>query len=194
MFVVRFPERAVSVLQSGCLETLLLRSLYTDREFWDSGGGADGLRPLIRSVEHRGKILLQHIRDKKLQIKRDLWPAATEQTYAVLTASPETKHRPLQCSLCTSTPLYWHGLQQLWLVHIPISFNAPCEININLRIYWLKMSANVPLCMIPCHRIRKTAKFHKYWSGHYQVHDISAEQYSHSSAWMEMLTIAWLHL
>ncbi|KAM8870683.1 uncharacterized protein gask1a isoform 2-T2 [Spinachia spinachia] len=67
-----FPQRAVSVLQSGCLESLLLRSLYTDREFWDSQGGADGLRPLVRMLEHRGKILLQHIRDMKLQLKRDL--------------------------------------------------------------------------------------------------------------------------
>eukprot|EP00066_Takifugu_rubripes_P003390 XP_003965929.2 PREDICTED: protein FAM198A [Takifugu rubripes] len=67
-----FPERAVSVLQSGCLESLLLHSLYTDREFWESQGGAEGLRPLIRSVERRGKILLQHIRDKDLQLKRDL--------------------------------------------------------------------------------------------------------------------------
>ncbi|XP_068426611.1 Golgi-associated kinase 1A [Clinocottus analis] len=67
-----FPERAVSVLQSGCLESLLLRSLYSDRELWDSRGGAGGLRPLIRTLEHRGKILLQHVRDMKLQLKRDL--------------------------------------------------------------------------------------------------------------------------
>eukprot|EP00064_Thunnus_orientalis_P005522 superscaffoldBa00000543_g5536 len=67
-----FPEKAVSVLQSGCLESLLLRSLYSDREFWDSQGGGSGLRPLIRTVEQRGKILLQHIRDKKLRLKRDL--------------------------------------------------------------------------------------------------------------------------
>uniref|UniRef100_A0A3Q0R821 Golgi associated kinase 1A n=1 Tax=Amphilophus citrinellus TaxID=61819 RepID=A0A3Q0R821_AMPCI len=67
-----FPEKAVSVLRSGCLENLLLRSLYTDREFWDSHGGSSGLRPLIRMVEQRGKILLQHIRNKKLQLKRDL--------------------------------------------------------------------------------------------------------------------------
>lgn len=60
------------MLQSGCLESLLLHSLYTDREFWESQGGADGLRPLIRAVELRGKLLLQHIRDKKLQLKRDL--------------------------------------------------------------------------------------------------------------------------
>ncbi|KAM3873474.1 Golgi-associated kinase 1A [Diretmus argenteus] len=67
-----FPEKAVSVLQSGCLESLLLRSLYTDREFWDSQGGASGLRPLIHTVEQRGKILLQHIRDKELRLNRDL--------------------------------------------------------------------------------------------------------------------------
>lgn len=60
------------MLQSGCLESLLLHSLYTDREFWESQGGASGLRPLIRAVELRGKLLLQHIRDKKLQLKRDL--------------------------------------------------------------------------------------------------------------------------
>lgn len=69
---VRFPEKAVSVLQSGCLESLLLHSLYADREFWDSQGGASGLRPLIRTVEERGRILLQHIRDKKLRLNRDL--------------------------------------------------------------------------------------------------------------------------
>ncbi|XP_040021932.2 Golgi-associated kinase 1A isoform X3 [Gasterosteus aculeatus] len=67
-----FPQRAVSVLQSGCLESLLLRSLYSDRAFWDSRGGAGGLGPLVRTLEHRGKILLQHIGDMKLQLKRDL--------------------------------------------------------------------------------------------------------------------------
>ncbi|XP_054869888.1 Golgi-associated kinase 1A isoform X2 [Amphiprion ocellaris] len=67
-----FPEKAVSVLHSGCLENLLLRSLYTDREFWDSHGGAGALRPLIQVVQQRGNILLQHIRDKKLRLKRDL--------------------------------------------------------------------------------------------------------------------------
>ncbi|XP_072317310.1 Golgi-associated kinase 1A [Eucyclogobius newberryi] len=68
----QFPERAVSVLQSGCLESLLLRSLYADREFWGSRGGAGGLRALIRAVEQRGKILLQHIRDKQLALYTDL--------------------------------------------------------------------------------------------------------------------------
>ncbi|XP_074540086.1 uncharacterized protein gask1a isoform X2 [Halichoeres trimaculatus] len=70
--VDEFPEPALSVLRSGCLETLLLHSLHTDREFWDSQGGASGLRPLIQTVVHRGKILLQHIRDRKLQQERDL--------------------------------------------------------------------------------------------------------------------------
>ncbi|XP_029360736.1 uncharacterized protein gask1a isoform X2 [Echeneis naucrates] len=67
-----FPERAISVLKSGCLESLLLHSLYTDKEFWDSHGGLSGLRPLIHMVQQRGKILLQHIRDRKLQLNRDL--------------------------------------------------------------------------------------------------------------------------
>ncbi|KAF3691482.1 Protein FAM198A Precursor [Channa argus] len=67
-----FPEKAVSLLQSGCLESLLLRSLYTDRTFWDSRGGARGLRPLIHMVEQRGKILLKHIKDNKLWLMRDL--------------------------------------------------------------------------------------------------------------------------
>ncbi|XP_046898387.1 Golgi-associated kinase 1A isoform X1 [Hypomesus transpacificus] len=67
-----FPERAVSVLQSGCLEAMLLHSLYTDKEFWNSQGGESGVRPLIRTVEQRSRILLQHIHDKKLRLNRDL--------------------------------------------------------------------------------------------------------------------------
>uniref|UniRef100_A0A8D3CX64 Golgi associated kinase 1A n=1 Tax=Scophthalmus maximus TaxID=52904 RepID=A0A8D3CX64_SCOMX len=67
-----FPEEAVAMLQSGCLESRLLRSLYTDRELWESRGGVSGLRPLVRTVEQRGKILLRHIRDRKLQPQRDL--------------------------------------------------------------------------------------------------------------------------
>lgn len=68
----QFPERAISVLRSGCLESLLLRSLHADGEFWDVRGGARGLRALIRTVEQRGKILLQHIRDKQLPLYTDL--------------------------------------------------------------------------------------------------------------------------
>uniref|UniRef100_A0A8C9QRW9 Golgi associated kinase 1A n=1 Tax=Scleropages formosus TaxID=113540 RepID=A0A8C9QRW9_SCLFO len=67
-----FPERAVSVLKSGCLEPMLLQSLYTDREFWESRGGLQGLGPLIHTVEKRGRTLLRHIEDRKLKLNRDL--------------------------------------------------------------------------------------------------------------------------
>ncbi|XP_054898061.1 Golgi-associated kinase 1A [Poeciliopsis prolifica] len=67
-----FPEKAVSVLRSGCLEHLLLRSLYVDKEFWESRGGYTALRPLVRLVEERGHYLLQHIRDKRIRLRRDL--------------------------------------------------------------------------------------------------------------------------
>ncbi|KAJ8288210.1 hypothetical protein COCON_G00008690 [Conger conger] len=69
--IKEFPERAVSVLQSGCLESMLLRSLYTDREFWESQGGVLGLRPLIHVLQKRGEVLLHHIQDKKLRLSRD---------------------------------------------------------------------------------------------------------------------------
>ncbi|XP_026084711.1 protein FAM198A-like isoform X1 [Carassius auratus] len=67
-----FPERAVSVLQSGCLERMLLRSLSVDREFWVSRGKASGLKSIIRHVEQRAKALLQYIQKKKLRLSRDL--------------------------------------------------------------------------------------------------------------------------
>ncbi|PWA22532.1 hypothetical protein CCH79_00018176, partial [Gambusia affinis] len=67
-----FPEKAVSVLRSGCLEHLLLRSLYSDKEFWESRGGYTALRPLVRLVEERGHYILQHIRDKRIRLRRDL--------------------------------------------------------------------------------------------------------------------------
>ncbi|XP_023661916.1 Golgi-associated kinase 1A isoform X2 [Paramormyrops kingsleyae] len=67
-----FPERAVSVLQSGCLESMLLRSLHVDQEFWDSQGGLHGLRALVRTVEERGRVLLRHIEERRLRLNRDL--------------------------------------------------------------------------------------------------------------------------
>ncbi|KAL4616926.1 protein FAM198A-like [Arapaima gigas] len=67
-----FPERAVAVLKSGCLETMLLHSLFTDKTFWESRGGLHGLRPLIHTVEKRGKILLHHIEVRKLKLNQDL--------------------------------------------------------------------------------------------------------------------------
>ncbi|XP_056618849.1 Golgi-associated kinase 1A isoform X1 [Triplophysa dalaica] len=70
--VDEFPERAVSVLLSGCLEKMLLQSLSLDREFWVSRGGLSGFKPLIHQVEQRAKALLQHIRENKLRLNRDL--------------------------------------------------------------------------------------------------------------------------
>uniref|UniRef100_A0A8C1SFG3 Golgi associated kinase 1A n=1 Tax=Cyprinus carpio TaxID=7962 RepID=A0A8C1SFG3_CYPCA len=67
-----FPERAVSVLQSGCLERMLLHSLSVDREFWVSRGKVSGLKSIIRHVEQRAKALLQYIQEKKLRLTRDL--------------------------------------------------------------------------------------------------------------------------
>nr|XP_055067889.1 Golgi-associated kinase 1A [Misgurnus anguillicaudatus] len=67
-----FPERAVSVLMSGCLEKVLLRSLFSDREFWVSRGGVSGLKSLLHNVGQRAKVLLQHIQEKKLRLNRDL--------------------------------------------------------------------------------------------------------------------------
>ncbi|KAG7469818.1 hypothetical protein MATL_G00132830 [Megalops atlanticus] len=67
-----FPERAVAVLRSGCLESMLLRSLFSDKEFWESQGGVQGLRPLVHVVQRRGEALLRHIQDRALRLSRDL--------------------------------------------------------------------------------------------------------------------------
>ncbi|KAI4871271.1 hypothetical protein NFI96_019800, partial [Prochilodus magdalenae] len=61
-----FPERALRVLQSGCLEQLLLRSLSVDKELWESRGGASGLRATIHTVQQRARALFQHLREKGL--------------------------------------------------------------------------------------------------------------------------------
>ncbi|KAM6968167.1 Golgi-associated kinase 1A [Aplochiton taeniatus] len=70
--IKEFPERAVSVLRSGCLEGLLLSSLYTDRELWESQGGAQGLGPITHAIQHRAQLLLQHMEEKRLGLNRDL--------------------------------------------------------------------------------------------------------------------------
>ncbi|KAM9488966.1 Golgi-associated kinase 1A [Clarias gariepinus] len=61
-----FPERAMSVLRSGCLEQLLLRSLSVDKKLWESQGGAPGLRAIIHTLQQRAEILLQHIQNKRV--------------------------------------------------------------------------------------------------------------------------------
>ncbi|XP_073781919.1 Golgi-associated kinase 1A isoform X2 [Danio rerio] len=67
-----FPEKAVSVLQSGCLEKMLLHSLSVDQEFWLSREEASGLKSLIQHTEQRAKALLRHIQEKNLRLNRDL--------------------------------------------------------------------------------------------------------------------------
>lgn len=112
--VFRFPERAVAVLQSGCLSSLLLRSLYTDREFWDSRGGASGLRPLIHTVERRGQILLQHIRDRKLQLNRDLWLGQPGSTHPFPGVTINTSSTMTTSGSLTLTLLLPFNSQQWW--------------------------------------------------------------------------------
>ncbi|XP_035173992.1 Golgi-associated kinase 1A isoform X1 [Oxyura jamaicensis] len=66
-----FPETAVAVLRSGCLGRRLLESLYMDRELWESQGGAAGLRPLLRTLERRGQVLLRYLQQHNLTAVRD---------------------------------------------------------------------------------------------------------------------------
>ncbi|MBZ3884413.1 Protein FAM198A, partial [Sciurus carolinensis] len=66
-----FPESAVQVLASGCLQNLLLKSLQMDPVFWESQGGAQGLKQVLQTLERRGQVLLGHIRKHNLTLFRD---------------------------------------------------------------------------------------------------------------------------
>ncbi|XP_033916606.1 Golgi-associated kinase 1A [Melopsittacus undulatus] len=66
-----FPASAVATLRSGRLQSLLLESLRVDRELWESHGGAEGLRPLLRTIDRRARILLRHIREHNLTVFED---------------------------------------------------------------------------------------------------------------------------
>ncbi|XP_071068375.1 Golgi-associated kinase 1A [Dasypus novemcinctus] len=66
-----FPEAAVRVLASGCLQSLLLKSLRMDPVFWESQGGRRGLRPVLQTLERRAQALLRHIREHRLALFRD---------------------------------------------------------------------------------------------------------------------------
>nr|XP_056713049.1 Golgi-associated kinase 1A [Euleptes europaea] len=68
-----FPETAVTVLRSGCLQNLLLQSLYVDEEFWESQGGSEGLRPWLQTIDRRGQILLQYIQKHNLTDDKEPW-------------------------------------------------------------------------------------------------------------------------
>ncbi|NXW47794.1 F198A protein, partial [Nyctiprogne leucopyga] len=63
-----FPAVAVAVLQSGRLQSLLLESLHVDREVWESQGGAEGLRPLLQTIDRRARILLRYIQEQNLTV------------------------------------------------------------------------------------------------------------------------------
>ncbi|KFP50270.1 Protein FAM198A, partial [Cathartes aura] len=63
-----FPAVAVATLRSGRLQSLLLESLRMDRERWESQGGAEGLRPLLRTIDRRARVLLRYIRERNLTV------------------------------------------------------------------------------------------------------------------------------
>lgn len=67
----RFPESVVKVLQSGCLQNMLLQSLQADPVFWESHGGRRGLKQLLQTLERRGQVLLGHIWKHNLTVFRD---------------------------------------------------------------------------------------------------------------------------
>ncbi|NXC73102.1 F198A protein, partial [Anhinga anhinga] len=67
-----FPAVAVATLRSGRLQSLLLESLRMDRELWESQGGAEGLRPLLRTIDRRACVLLRYIQEHNLTVFGDL--------------------------------------------------------------------------------------------------------------------------
>ncbi|XP_069586147.1 Golgi-associated kinase 1A [Ranitomeya imitator] len=67
-----FPESAVQVLRSGCLQTMLLRSLEMDHIFWNSHGGFQGVKKLVETIEHRGHILLKYMEKHSIPLTSHL--------------------------------------------------------------------------------------------------------------------------
>ncbi|XP_073425184.1 Golgi-associated kinase 1A [Dendrobates tinctorius] len=67
-----FPESAVQVLRSGCLQTMLLRSLEMDHTFWSSHGGFQGVKKLVDTIEQRGHILLKYIEKHSIPLTSHL--------------------------------------------------------------------------------------------------------------------------
>ncbi|KAM6087612.1 Golgi-associated kinase 1A, partial [Chlamydotis macqueenii] len=66
-----FPAVTVATLRSGRLQSLLLESLRMDRELWESQGGAEGLRPLLRTIDRRARVLLRYIQERNLTVFED---------------------------------------------------------------------------------------------------------------------------
>lgn len=69
--LTRFPESVVKVLASGCLQSLLIKSLQMDQVFWKSQGGARGLKHVLETLERRGQVLLRHIEKHNLTLFGD---------------------------------------------------------------------------------------------------------------------------
>lgn len=61
----------MKVLASGCLQNMLLTSLQMDPVFWQSQGGRQGLKQVLRTLERRGQVLLEHIRKHNLTLFKD---------------------------------------------------------------------------------------------------------------------------
>ncbi|XP_018418257.1 PREDICTED: protein FAM198A [Nanorana parkeri] len=57
----RYPRSAVQVLKSGCLHDMLLTSLQMDHVFWESQGGFQGVKALVKTIVQRGQILVEYI-------------------------------------------------------------------------------------------------------------------------------------
>ncbi|XP_033021946.1 Golgi-associated kinase 1A [Lacerta agilis] len=66
-----FPETAVTVLRSGCLQNLLLQSLYVDEEFWGNQGGREGMKHWLQTIDRRGQILLRYIQEHNLTVTKE---------------------------------------------------------------------------------------------------------------------------
>ncbi|XP_070311614.1 Golgi-associated kinase 1A isoform X4 [Odocoileus virginianus] len=66
-----FPESVMKVLESGCLQNMLLKSLQTDPVFWESQGGRQGLQQALQTLQQRAQVLLHHIRTHNLTVFPD---------------------------------------------------------------------------------------------------------------------------
>ncbi|NXW31135.1 F198A protein, partial [Phaetusa simplex] len=66
-----FPAAAVATLRSGRLQSLMLESLRMDWDLWESQGGTEGLRPLLRTIDRRARVLLRYIQEHNLTVFED---------------------------------------------------------------------------------------------------------------------------
>ncbi|NXN67498.1 F198A protein, partial [Himantopus himantopus] len=66
-----FPAAVVATLRSGRLQSRLLESLHVDQDFWESQGGAEGLKPLLQTIDRRARVLLRYIQERNLTVFED---------------------------------------------------------------------------------------------------------------------------